>query len=206
MVLRFPAFVEDAAEAVAWTQQNIKPYGGAPQRLFLMGSSAGAHIASLLALDPHYLENAHSSREQLRGVIGLAGPYDFMPITEPRLRDLFGPVYKFEQSQPIHFARRGAPPMLLMHGEDDEVVPVDSTRKLADALIRAGVEVETVYYPKIGHERLLTAISRPLRSRYDVLNYIDEFVDQRMDTPYGQNVDIQTQPLSSQPLTTQPLQ
>lgn len=194
--VRFPAFVEDAARAVAWVQANIEPYGGSPQRLFVMGHDAGAHIASLLALDPRYLTAVRSSRSQLRGVIAMAGYYDFLPITDPMLRDLFGPVHKFGESQPLSYAGRGAPPLLLMHGENDAVVSVAQPRKLVDAIGSAGGLVETVYYPDMSHSRMLSALSRPLRNRYDVLDYIDRFVKTWMDRVQSEPSGIQTQPLS----------
>ena len=90
--VRFPAFMDDAATAVAWTRANASRFGGDPRRLFLMGHSAGAQIATLLALDAGYLRSVHlSPRRDVCGVIGLAGPYDFLPLRSATLRDVFGP-------------------------------------------------------------------------------------------------------------------
>lgn len=82
-------FLLDAAYAVAWTQHNIAGYGGDPQRIFLMGHSAGAYNAAMLALDSRQLAQVRLAPDSLRGWIGLAGPYDFLPVTNPRSR----PVY-----------------------------------------------------------------------------------------------------------------
>src|SRR3546814_9915209 len=80
--VRFPDFVKDGANAVKWARDNADRYGGSSDRLFVMGHSSGAHIAAMLALDEEFLKGVGGSRSWLRGMIGLAGPYDFMPITE----------------------------------------------------------------------------------------------------------------------------
>lgn len=195
---RFPTFVEDAARAVKWTQRNIEAYGGTPRRLFLMGHSSGAQIAALLALDPKYLEAVQFPRGELRGVIGLAGPYDFLPIRDPTLRAIFGPPERFPDSQPVRFPGRGAPPLLLMHGEDDEVVTVNSSRNLAATVSRSGGYAETVIYPELSHTRIIGALGPVLRNRYDVLSNIDAFVREWKDKAYASPdlaPGLETQPL-----------
>src|ERR1035441_5077285 len=109
---KFPRFMQDAAQSVAWTRAHAREWGGDPDQLYLVGHSAGAHIAVLLALDQEYLQQVGGSQRWLRGVVGLAGPYDFLPFTEAYLNDLFGPAADFARSQPINFVRADAPPML----------------------------------------------------------------------------------------------
>lgn len=173
---RFPTFVEDAAQAVKWTHDNIEKFGGSPSKLFVMGHQSGAHIAAMLALDPEYLKAAGGKRNWLSGMIGLAGPYDFLPLTSSELRDLFGPPDQFDKSQPIQYVDGRNPPLLLLHGEDDLDVLVKNTRNLAAAVVRAGGEVETVIYPKMDNNRILSTIAAPLRSTSDVLTNITEFI------------------------------
>jgi acetyl esterase/lipase len=72
--VRFPLFLEDGAGAVRWVHDHIQEFGGDPQRVFLMGHSAGAHIAAMLALDPRYLAAQGLAPKDLRGFIGVAGP------------------------------------------------------------------------------------------------------------------------------------
>lgn len=193
--VRFPSFVEDGAKAVAWTQRNIETYGGSSQRMFVMGHGAGAHIGAMLALRPEFLKTAGVKGSPLRGFIGLAGAYDFMPITDPELRDLFGPSYRFQESQPIRYANAGAPPILLMHGRDDSVISFANSEHMAAAMVKAQANVETVFYPKLSHERIIGALSRPLRSRYDVLDYIDGFVRKWMDDSTTAPSGIETRPI-----------
>lgn len=174
--VKFPVFVQDAARAVRWVREHIQRHGGDPGKIFVMGHSSGAHLAALLALDPSYLRGVGGERTWLRGMIGLAGPYDFLPITAPDLRDMFGPPERFELSQPITFADGDNPPLLLLHGEDDEVVWVRNTRNLAAAVAKAGGPVETVIYPEMSHTWIIATLSAVLRGQSDVLDRIDGFV------------------------------
>jgi acetyl esterase/lipase len=141
----------------------------------------------MLALNEAFLKGVGGSRTWLRGMVGLAGPYDFLPLTDPMMRDLFGPVDKFEQSQPILYVDGQNPPLLLMAGEDDEIVPVKNTRNLAASVARAGGPVETVIYPKMPHARILSSIGPYMRNQSDVLAQIKSFLDKWTTSPYQRN-------------------
>jgi acetyl esterase/lipase len=173
--VRFPAFVDDAASAAKWVRENIGRYGGNADRVFVMGHSAGAHIAALLALDEQYLKRVGAGRQWLRGMIGISGPYDFMPITAPDLRDLFGPPEDFEQSQPIFHVDGRNPPLLLMHSEDDSEVSVRNTRNLARAVRAADGPVETVIYLDQGHRGILESLAPGRQGRTDAMGSLLEF-------------------------------
>jgi acetyl esterase/lipase len=183
-MVRFPAFVEDGARVVKWTHDHINDYGCDSKKIFVMGHSTGAHIAAMLSLNEKYLQAVGGSRTWLRGMIGLSGPYDFLPITDPTLRDMFGPADQFEQSQPIMFTDGHNPPLQLMAGEDDEIVQVSNTRNLAASVGRAGGPVETVIYPKMSHARLLESIGPVLRGQSDVLDHIKEFLNKWSNANY----------------------
>lgn len=87
--VKFPAFVEDGARAVAWVREHAGDYGADPNKLVLMGHSAGAHIAAMLTLDEQYLAAVGGTpKTWLAGTIGLAGPYDFLPLEADDLKDL----------------------------------------------------------------------------------------------------------------------
>jgi acetyl esterase/lipase len=139
--VRFPAFMEDAAQAVAWTRDHAAAYGGDPRGIFLMGHSAGGQIATLLALDTHYMRDAGIDPALVKGVIGLSGPYDFLPLTGPTLKAIFGPEDTWPRSQPINYVTAQAPPMLLATGTADTTVLPRNTDHLADRLRQAGVPV-----------------------------------------------------------------
>lgn len=181
--VRFPEFVNDAARAIAWVRNNVKTYGGDPDKIFVMGHSSGAHIAALLTLKGEYLEGIGGSRNWIRGMIGLAGPYNFLPITDPQMRDIFGPPEKFEESQPILYTEGDNPPMLLMHGEDDEIVSVQDSLNLAQAIKKAGGPISTVIYPKMSHTFIVKSLAKPLRGQTDVIQHVTEFVRQWSKVP-----------------------
>lgn len=181
--VRFPAFVEDGAAAVAWVRRHIGDYGGDPGRVFLMGHSAGAHIAAMLATDRRFLHAEGLAPTDLAGFVGLAGPYDFLPLEADDLRDMFGPPERFPASQPVRFVDGDEPPVLLVHGLDDGTVLPRNSRRLAAALEAAGVPVETVFYPDAGHVRVVAALGSPLRFTAPVLADVAAFLDRRAGRP-----------------------
>jgi acetyl esterase/lipase len=155
----FPDFVFDAAKAMRWTKDNIAHFGGDPGRMFVMGHSAGAHIAALLTLDPAYLKSVDMAPAQLRGMIGLAGMYDFLPLRNERLEFIFGPEPDRWRSQPINFVDGSNPPMLLVTGDDDGTVPPRNTHRLAAKIRAANGRVAVIEYRGMGHTEVLTALA-----------------------------------------------
>ena len=175
--VRYPDFLDDSAQAVAWTASNISRYGGDPNKLFLMGHSAGAYNAAMLALDARYLGQQGMAIRSLAGWIGLAGPYDFMPIENKTVRPVFHFPNTPRQSQPINHTGGAMLPALLIAASKDKLVnPVRNTGGLAAKLRAAGVPVEEVYYDGVSHTTLLASISAPLRSLAPTLDAIDAFI------------------------------
>lgn len=171
----FPAFLEDVASAIAWTQANAGAYGGDATRIYLSGHSAGAYNVVQVALDPRYLEAAGVAPETIAGVAGISGPYDFLPLDSESTRAAFAAADDLDTTQPINFARADAPPMLLISGRDDTSVPPRHTDALAARLEEAGAEVETRYYDGADHGETLMAISPTFRGRAPVLDDIAAF-------------------------------
>jgi len=173
--VRFPAFVHDAAAAVAWTLDHIADYGGDPGRVFLMGHSAGAHSALLVALDERYLAAAGASATDLKGVIGLSGPYDFA-IDDPAFRPIFGSPADPAETQPVRFARGDAPPLLLVHGTGDRVCWPTNSIRLTERVRKAGGLVELRLYPGLGHGDTVGAFTRLRRGAAPTLDDVAAFV------------------------------
>jgi len=172
----FPVFVHDAAGAVKWAADNAKDFGGNADKLFLMGHSAGAHIAMMLSTDPHYLSRVGMSPKQLRGVIGLAGPYDFLPLTSDRLKEIFGAETEWPRSQPVNFVTPEVPPLLLATGDEDDIVKPRNTASLAARVRSAGGAVKEITYPGAGHVSIVVDLSAPFRRRSPVLRDVAEFI------------------------------
>jgi acetyl esterase/lipase len=152
----FPAFVHDGAEAVAWVRRNLP---GHP--VFLAGHSAGAHIAALLNLDERYLATAGVPAGAIAGMIGLSGPYDFLPLTEARYRRVFPEATRAE-SQPIAFVDGSEPPMLLLTGDADTTVRPGNTTRLAAAVAAKGGKATVRIYQGVGHLGTMMALARVL--------------------------------------------
>jgi acetyl esterase/lipase len=156
--VRFPAFVEDAAQVVAWTRTHVTRLGGDARRLYLAGHSAGAHIAALLGTDARYLAAVGMEPRDLAGVVAIAGPHDFLPITDADLAEIFGPPERYADSQPVSFVDGDEPPFLLLHGKDDDAVRVRNSENLAARLRSVNVACDLKLYPGVGHVRILAAI------------------------------------------------
>lgn len=172
----FDDFMNDGAEAVAWTRANIARYGGDPDRIALTGHSAGAHIATLLALDPRWLRGAGAPSDTVKAVVGLAGPYDFLPFTSPRAEVAMGHVADKATTQPITYARADAPPMLLATGSADTVVKPRNSVALGKALTDLGARAEVREYPGMRHEGIVMALSRPFGGKGPVLDDATSFL------------------------------
>jgi acetyl esterase/lipase len=170
----FPVYVEDAARAVAWAQAHAAEYGGDPARLYLMGHSAGAQIAALLALDPRYLRAAGATA-QVTGFIGLSGPYDFLPLTSARLKKSLGPPERYPDTQPVRFVTAAAPPALLLQGTDDRVVRPENADSLARTYAAVGAQATLQAIPG-GHGATLKPLGRPYRAEDPLAAGIREFI------------------------------
>lgn len=156
----FPAFMQDAAAAVAWAHRNIAQYGGDPKKIYLMGHSAGGHIVTLLALDKSYLAAQGLSTDILAGVVGLAPPTDFAATLDAKYRPVFVNQRDLERAQPIRYVRANAPPLLLQHGADDSVVQARNSLALAEQITASGGKARALIYPGKGHSGLLLNFSR----------------------------------------------
>lgn len=176
--VRYPGFLEDSAEALAWTSRRIAAYGGDPKRIFAMGHSAGAYNAAMLALDPRWLRTEGTAPSILRGWIGLAGPYNFLPVQNETTRPVFHYPNTPADSQPVNHVSAVAPPALLIAARNDKTVnPERNTGVLAEKLRAAGVPVREQYYEGVNHVTLLASLSSsPLRRLAPSLDAIEEFV------------------------------
>ena len=175
--VRYPDFLVDSAGALAWTAREITAYGGDPKQIFVMGHSAGAYNASMVALDPSYLARYNMRASALRGWIGLAGPYNFLPIYNPTTKPVFNFPDTPASSQPINHVSKSSPPALLIAANKDDLVnPARNTGALASKLRANGVTVQEVYFDGVNHVTLVASIAAPLRSLAPTLDAIDTFI------------------------------
>jgi acetyl esterase/lipase len=174
----YPAFVQDSARAVGWAVEHGAAHGANPDRIFVMGHSAGAYNAAMVALDPRWLAAEGLKPSRLAGWIGLAGPYDFLPIGDRQTQVAFDWPRTPVDSQPLFHASPASPPALLLAPADDRVVNSRrSTVALARRLQSSGVHVESALFDSVSHVTLVASLASVLRGRAPVLERVSAFVN-----------------------------
>ena len=179
--VRYPGFLQDGALAVRWAQDHAAEYGGDANRIVLIGHSAGAYNAAMIALDRRYLTAAGVDPSHIKALAGLSGPYDFLPFTDPIAQRTFGEAKDLPGTQPLAFVRPDSPPTFLATGENDTMVYPRNTTKLAGLLRKAGVPVEERHYAGLGHVDMALALSRLFRGKAPVLQEMTDFLHAHAD-------------------------
>lgn len=174
--VKYPDFLTDAAQAVRWAAENAARYGADPDRIVLVGHSAGAYNAAMLALDGRYLKAAGVEPSHVKAFAGLAGPYDFLPLQGAITNRVFGDSGDLPATQPTAYANAASPPAFLATGDADDTVWPKNTVALARSLRAAGVEVEERHYAGVDHIRMVLALSKPLRGHAPVLDDMTAFL------------------------------
>lgn len=177
--VRYPVFLQDSAKAVKWAFDHARGLGADPQRIYLVGHSAGGYNAAMLALDARWLEAEGLQPVQLAGWAGLAGAYNFLPIGVPEVQVAFNWPDTAPDTQPYFHARAqaGFPPVLLLAARTDlSVNPKRNTGALAERLEAQGVPVQLKYYDKLSHSTLVGALATPLNFMAPVAHDLVSFV------------------------------
>ena len=173
--VKYPGFVEDAAGALAFVRAHARQYGGDPDRIFLAGHSAGAYNAVMLASEPKFLADQGGSLNWIRGVIGIAGPYNFLPMSDPVYVDMFHGTNNTD-SMPVHHIDGPRPPMLLISGSEDGTVRLSNTNDMSERLRRFGSDVKVIFYKGVGHIGVILSLVRGFRGlaplRQDMIDFI----------------------------------
>ncbi|GAA0229697.1 alpha/beta hydrolase [Marinomonas primoryensis] len=172
--VKFPTFVEDGAKAVAWTYRHIAEYKGNPDRLFVSGHSAGAHIGALVTADKHYLQAEGETPSIIKAFAGLSGPYDFVPYEEDYI-DMFGPPENYPNMQVTTFIDGKEPPMLLLWGVDDTIVGKSNMDKLIAKIETEQGVVESNVYAGVDHVGMLSGFIWFFKSKAPIIDDITGF-------------------------------
>jgi acetyl esterase/lipase len=160
----YPAFVRDSALAVKWALDNAERLGADPKQVYVMGHSSGGYNAAMVALDARWLGEVGASPKQLAGWIGLAGPYDFLPIGDPQAQAAFNWPDTPRDSQPLTHVTPASPRALLMAASKDKLVyPDRNTLQMAAALRAADVPVEVKLFDNLSHVTLIGAFGKPIQ-------------------------------------------
>ena len=171
----FPRWVEDAAQSVRWTRQNIQRFGGDTSRIFVVGHSSGAHTATLLDLDEHYLHDAGLAATDVKGYVSIAGPIDTM-WTDADVQALMGPREGWTATYPRTYIDGSEQPLLLLHGTADKTVSPLNSARLSARIHELGGCAHVITYPGLGHVGIIVALSVPQLSSAPVMRDVLEFV------------------------------
>ena len=174
--VRYPDFLYDSARSVAWARAHARDYGGDPARLSLMGHSAGAYNVAMMVTDDRYLEAVGGHRGWVASWVGLAGPYDFLPLNDPELERIFEPADPLESSQPVNWVDGEVPPTLLVVSADDPVVDPRNTERMAGHLERAGVPVELLRVDNLRHAGVVVSLLSLFPFDDQVLSTVSRFL------------------------------
>lgn len=163
----FPEAVDDVACAVRWSADQASSHGRAPTRVIVLGHSAGGHLAALVTFSgEEFGRDCPDPRVDIDGLIGLAGIYDtdpfrafmspWMGVSPTELPETW------QRADPIEWLRRGADTpkglrALLIHGDEDQSVPLAQTTALREALDTAGIEAHSTVLPGLDHLEIFQA-------------------------------------------------
>jgi acetyl esterase/lipase len=160
--VRYPDFLVDCAAAVQHVIAHASEYGGDGSRLELMGHSAGAYNAVMIALDPVYFGLKPDAPSPIKAVIGVGGPYDFYPFKYERV-DAFGQWPKPEETQPIFIARKLSTKFLFIYSQGDMAIGAHEALSLETKLKAAGTDARSIGYVKPSHTDIILALAPEYR-------------------------------------------
>lgn len=173
----YPDYVKDAAQAIAWSYDNAKSFHADPNRLAVIGHSAGAFNAVAAVANEDFLAPYGMKPKDLGAVIGIAGPYSY-DFRQYDSATAFGANATPDEVMPDRQIKGEQPPYLLLTAEKDKVVHITNAIKMTEALKAAGVNVETGEIKGASHATSIGAMAPPLRwvndVRAQVLTYLDK--------------------------------
>ena len=173
----YPDYVEDTAQAIAWSYNNAKRFHANPERFAVVGHSAGAFNAVAAIANEDFLKPYGIKPTDISAVIGIAGPYsyDFRKFSSVTA---FAADATPDEVMPDRQIKGAQPPYLLLTAEKDKVVYATNTIKMTQALKAAGVTVQTSEIKGASHATSIGAMAPPLRwvndVRAQVLSYFDK--------------------------------
>ncbi len=173
---RYPSYVQDAALALQWLREHAREYGGLPNNLFVVGHSAGGFNAVELVDNARWLAEVNIPVRDVRGVIGIAGPYSYDFRTDST-RTAFPEGGLPDDIMPDRHVRPDAPPNLLLVAEGDRTVHPQNALNMEAALKKAGVSVERVVLPRLNHVTIVGALARNLNFLGGTRNEVIRFVE-----------------------------
>lgn len=159
----YPEFIHDVAHALAWLNDSAEYYGLANLPVFLMGHSAGAHLAMLAVMDERMAVKIDFEPQLVKGIVSLAGVYSFRPENSALYQKIFPSEVSGENyadTKPVNFVKRNGVPLYLLHGRQDQTVACRSAERMYKNALLVDHPVYLEVRESYGHvEPLLDLIS-----------------------------------------------
>lgn len=137
--VRYPTYIEDVATAVVWVEAHAKSFGGDPERIYLIGHSAGAYLVAMLAMNTKFLRQAGFNLNHLAGVIPISGQVT-THFTVRKEKGIGSNVIISDQAAPLYYVRKDIPDMLLILGDNDWPARLEENQYFAACLKAAGAQ------------------------------------------------------------------
>jgi acetyl esterase/lipase len=162
-LVKYPAYINDAAAAVAWVKENIGKHGGNPEAVFIAGHSAGGYLSLMLALDPAYLKNYGVDRLAIAGIVSIAGQtFTHYAIREERGMANAETTPVIDEGAPCFHARKDTPPIFAVWADGDSPDRIVENMYLGAILKRVGNNrIKTMEARDRNHWTLITRITEP---------------------------------------------
>ena len=179
----YPAFMKDCDAALSWVIEHIQNYGGDPQRVFLAGHSAGAHIAALMLVHDQFRQAGAFDTQSLAGAVLMSGAYEFgedIGVDDELVRRVMNTPENYLDAQPIRHTRGDVPPILIIQGTEDKVTGKTQASKFAQAMKDKGADIHYATIPKGDH--LTVLIDMLPGEKGETYKRIVEFLQERSDS------------------------
>ncbi|MBN1233860.1 MAG: alpha/beta hydrolase [Candidatus Coatesbacteria bacterium] len=175
--VKHPSHIEDVASAFNWVKQNISRYGGDPEKIYISGHSAGAHLCALLALDARYLAKYNLRQSDIKGAIPISGPMKIENnrgiIARKWFKDAFGnDISKWKDASPINFVSEDSPKFLILYGENDGLVPKEYNIELYNKLKEKKVSCRIVEMKEYNHMMMVRKAGEGIMLK-EILSFIN---------------------------------
>jgi len=156
--VKHPGHIEDVAKAFAWVKANVAKHGGDPNNITVMGHSAGAHLAALLALDPTYLKAEKLEPNAIRGVVAVSGVYQIEPGGELTLPAFGTDAAECRKAAPMTHVKEKHPPFLIAYAENDYATFDKMAIELHAALVKARVSASLMKVDARNHISVIVSV------------------------------------------------
>ncbi|WP_151820496.1 alpha/beta hydrolase [Acinetobacter soli] len=172
----FPVFVDDLAVALQYLDQHQARLNISTQQIILMGHSSGAFNIMSLVYHPQRL--ALQCYEQIKAIVGFAGPYYFDYKGDPLAEDAFDQSVPYQQVMPYYFVKKNHIRHYMFLAENDHIVKQSNSLDMQQVLVQAGNHSHVSVIPKTGHITIIATLSslfsRYFKTKRTLLNLLKE--------------------------------